>query len=230
MGNPKMDNREIELKYVLSGRKVYEDLEQRLKRLGGSHIETKEQTNYFFDANRWLEAHRSTLRLRQNRLTRSVKWLLTLKGPNQYESNQRFNGRMEVEKSINESQAIEIIDDPSKIYERVKTTLLSEGIPEKYFKMPRTAWTCLGMFENTRKVWQLSDLEESLELDYARFPGDKERFELEIEVASPERAIEVNRWALDFLLSDSELVEEKRGKARFFFETIGYVQPKKKKA
>lgn len=224
MGNQKKDNREIELKYVLADRLNYDDLRARLERLGGVHIGTRGQTNYFFDSDHWLDDQRSTLRLRKSERDSGVHWYFTLKGPNQYESNQKFNGRMEVEIEIDNIDAEKIIQTPEIIVNYLNEMISNHDIPDRYNNTPDINWINIGQFTNKREVWKIDDIPEFLELDHARFPQEKERYELEIEVDSSERAIAVNRWALDYLLSDSQIVTEKRGKARYFFELSGFAR------
>jgi CYTH domain-containing protein len=190
---PAHSTHEIELKRRLVGL----DAADRLIEVLGPVASDVEQVNHVFDTpDRSLHRARHSLRLREE----AGRFILTAKGPSRGVSGS-VSTRTEAESEIEPDVARRLLaaqgDPLTELRRRVTEAdfdALWAGLEKARAGQPLGE---LGQFHNRRRTVQVAvspGLRLSVEVDRTRFPNGRVDDEVEIELASAERAGEVEAW------------------------------------
>lgn len=186
-------NQEIELKRRLIGA----DAAERLLQVLGPVASDVEQVNHVFDTpDQRLRQARYSFRLREQ----GASFILTAKGPTR-DVSASVGSRTEAEAEIDEGVARRLLagegDALGELRRRATAAAfeaLWEGIERARSGRPLEE---VGLFHNRRRTVRVAvtpALSVNVEVDATRFPNGKVEEEVEIEIAGPELASEVEAW------------------------------------
>ena len=203
---------EVEFKFAVHGEQAFDQLLAVLELGKRSDFVSVLQVNHFFDTGqRTLRRAGFALRLREE----GEVWWLTAKGRETRPSgNRALTERLEAEVEIDAASARSLLEG-----ERSAVTELEQRLPAEERNVAELlratigaeALLYVGCFHNTRTRVEGFELPLEgrvlpllFELDTTTYPGDRQAFEIEVEIDATEDA-EAVRKALDSILAEARI-------------------------